>query len=191
MESFKKGFKTVNKDIKVGNKLFKSGKRIYDAQAERSSIKNKFTAVGKTIKPQKIGQSINFIGEAVSAGGESIGLAGGLISTAGQNPEAGLPLIALGATVMGAGKIIETSGDVVQKATNMGINIYKATKKKNKYKNVTDEHLPHFNISKAVYSGKTPAGFTKDHSLCSAQSCAFRYTQTNNIFIGWRGDYYI
>ena len=59
--------------------------------------------------------------------------------------------------------------------------------KKNKYKSVTDEHLPHFNISKAMYSGETPAGFIRDPSLCSAQSCAFRHTATGNIFIGWRG----
>ena len=54
-------------------------------------------------------------------------------------------MVAIGATMTGAGKVIEKSGGVVQKATNMGINIYKATKKKNKYKSksVTDEHLPH------------------------------------------------
>ena len=55
MDLLKKGVKTVGKDIKVGKQLVKSGKRIYDAQAERSSIKKKYTAVGKTIKPKKIG----------------------------------------------------------------------------------------------------------------------------------------
>ena len=194
MDLLKQVPKTVGKDIKVGKQLYTSGKRIYDAQAERSSIKKKFTAVGKTIKPEKIGKSVKFVGQAVSAGGQTIGLAGGLISTQPELAEIGLPMVALGATMTGAGKVIETSGDVVQKATNMGINIYKtgkrvytAGKKKNKYKGVTDEHLPHFNISKAMYSGETPAGFTRDPSLCSAQSCAFRHTATGNIFIGWRG----
>ena len=50
MDLLKQVPKTVGKDIKVGKQLYTSGKRIYDAQAERSSIKKKFTAVGKTIK---------------------------------------------------------------------------------------------------------------------------------------------
>ena len=40
-------------------------------------------------------------GQAVSAGGESIALAGGLVSATG-NVEVGAPMVALGATVLGA-----------------------------------------------------------------------------------------
>ena len=75
---------------------------------------------------KKIGQSIKFGGEVVSAEGEIMLLVGGFLKSV--NPEAGAYLIAVGVGMMAAGKGTEVSGVVVQKATDVSINAYKTWK---------------------------------------------------------------
>ena len=107
----KKSEETIKKNQELWAQLLKFLRRLRD---------------GEGIKMKKIGQSIKFGGEFVSAEGEIMLLVGGFLKSV--NPEAGAYLIAVGVGMMAAGKGTEVSGVVVQKATDVSINAYKTWK---------------------------------------------------------------